>query len=81
MPLYIKDDTVDDLAIKFMKLSGASSKTDAVRTALKHQINLLEVNKPLLDRIRPSLKLVKSLGKPDPTFDQKQFSDDLYEGM
>ena len=38
MPLYIRDDSVDDLAVKLMKLTGASSKTEAVREALLARI-------------------------------------------
>ncbi len=44
MPMYIKDDAVDDLAKRLMKLSGARSKTDAVRTALRNQMQALRLH-------------------------------------
>jgi antitoxin VapB len=33
MPLYIRDDEVDALAVKVQAVTGARTKTDAVRTA------------------------------------------------
>ena len=81
MPMYIKDDAVDILAKRFMKLSGSNSKTDAVRTALQNQIALLENKTPLAHRLAPCFDLVNAIGEPDPNFDQKAFADDLYEGM
>jgi antitoxin VapB len=81
MPLYIRDEKVDDLANELMKITGAKTKTDAVRTALIKQIAATKDKVPLLERIKPSIALVANIGTPDPDFDQKRFSDDLYEGM
>ena len=38
MPLYIKDDEVDALAAELQSVSGARSKTEAVRSALHNEI-------------------------------------------
>ena len=81
MPLYIRDDEVDALANELKKITGANSKTDAVRTALIKQIAAAKDKVPLMERIKPSLALVAKIGTPDPYFDQKRFSDELYEGM
>lgn len=56
MPLYIRDDKVDDLATKFMRLTGARNKTDAVRKALIAQIAADSNCKPLLERLDPILQ-------------------------
>lgn len=80
MPLYIRDDSVDDLAVRFMKLTGAKSKTDAVRMALIAQIEAVSNQKPLLERLEPILKRADDLGSPDPDFDLKSFTDQMWDG-
>jgi len=79
MPLYIRDDSVDDLAVRFMKLTGAKSKTDAVRMALITQIEAVSNQKPLLERLEPILIRADGLGVPDPNFDLKSFADQMWE--
>lgn len=79
MALYIKDDTVDDLAIKYQKITGAKSKTDAVRNALLAQIESVTNRVPLLERLEPILKRADELGQGDPDFDMKKFSDEMWE--
>jgi antitoxin VapB len=51
MPLYIKDDSVDDLAIKYQKLTGAGSKTAAVRKALLEGLASIQKKVPLMEKI------------------------------
>lgn len=79
MPLYIRDDKVDDLATRFMKLSGAKTKTEAVRMALTAQLAAEQARKPLLDRLRPLLQRADELGTPDPDFDMKRFTDEMWD--
>lgn len=79
MPLYIRDDKVDDLATRFMKLSGAKTKTEAVRMALNAQLAVEQARKPLLDRLEPLLKRADELGAPDPDFDMKRFTDEMWD--
>lgn len=79
MPLYIRDDKVDDLAVRFMKLTGAKSKTDAVRNALLAQIEAASNEKPLLERLEPILHRVDMLGVVDSEFNMKEFTDELWE--
>lgn len=79
MPLYIRDDQVDDLAVRFMKLTGAKSKTDAVRNALMAQLEVVSNQKPLLERLEPILKRADDLGPADPDFDMKKFTDAMWE--
>ena len=79
MPLYIRDDQVDDLAVRFMKLTGAKSKTDAVRKALMAQLEAVANEKPLLERLEPILKRADDLGPADPDFDMKKYTDEMWE--
>ena len=79
MPLYIRDDNVDDLAVQFMKLTGAKSKTDAVRNALIAQLKAVSNEKPLLERLEPILKRADDLGPADPDFDMKSFTDEMWD--
>lgn len=78
MPLYIRDDTVDDLAERVRKATGAKNKTEAVRAALKAQLDAARNEVPLIDRVRALRERVANLGEPDPTFDQKAFSDEMW---
>ncbi|AMS43505.1 uncharacterized protein with PIN domain [Aminobacter aminovorans] len=51
MPLYIRDNEVDALAAELQAVSGAASKTEAVRTALLHEIARNRAKVPLRDRL------------------------------
>ena len=81
MPLYIRDDAVDALAGKVRKATGAKSKTDAVRKALQAQLDAENNRKPLLERLQPILERADAIGEPDPDFDMKKYTDEMYEGM
>lgn len=79
MPLYIRDDSVDGLAEKVMKATGAKTKTDAVRAALLAQLEAIRKKTPLIDTVRALQDRVDCLGEADPAFDQKAFSDEMWE--
>lgn len=81
MPLYIRDDTVDDLAVQVMKLTGARSKTDAVRMALLAQIDAAANKMPLLARLEPVLKQADALGGLDSNCDRKVFTDGKWDDL
>jgi antitoxin VapB len=78
MPLYIRDESVDALAERVKIAMKSTSKTEAVRTALRHELERLDQATPLRVRIK---RLQESLGINGRTegFDQKAFSDSLYE--
>lgn len=78
MPLYIRDETVDNLAIELMKITGAKTKTDAVRTALIRQIEAVKQKVPLLDRIEAARTKADKIGPLDPTFDMKKYTDEMW---
>lgn len=80
MTLYIRDQSVDDLAIKVAKLGKAPNKTEAVRRALLNEISRLEQAEPLEQRVKKIQDEFKQLAGPTRTpFDMKAFRDLLYE--
>jgi antitoxin VapB len=82
MPLYIKDDEVDALATELQALSGARSKTEAVRTALKDAIERKRDRKTTIRKaIAEAQRRVAAMGPRDPDFDMKEFMDDLSGGI
>ena len=77
MPLYIRDDEVNELAEKFRVLVGARSKTEAVRRALQEQIASLTAKETLTERIRRIQSRAAAQGlRPDGS-DDKSLMDDL----
>ena len=79
MPLYIRSEEVDTLAIKLSLMTG-SSKTDAVKTALIDAIDRAKTKPTVLDQIAALQARVKDDGfRAMP--DQKAFDDDLSGGI
>lgn len=78
MALYIKDDSVDDLAVRYQKASGADSKTAAVRKALLEGLASIQRKVPLMEKIAVVQAKADEIGPVDPAFDQKAFADDLW---
>lgn len=78
MPLYIRDDKVDDLAEQVMRATGAKTKTDAVRQALQAALDAKQNETSLLDRIKPLQSRVAELGPVDPDFDMKTFTNEMW---
>jgi antitoxin VapB len=82
MPLYIKDDEVDALATEFQSISGARSKTEAVRTALKDAIERKRDKTAMIEGIRQAQAMARAMGvRHDPDFDMKEFMDELSGGI
>ena len=78
MPLYIKDDSVNDLAIRYQKASAADSKTAAVRKALLEGLASIQRKVPLMEKIAAVHAKADAIGPVDPAFCQKAFADDLW---
>ncbi|PBC11469.1 type II toxin-antitoxin system VapB family antitoxin [Mesorhizobium sp. WSM3859] len=79
MPLYIRDDEVDALATKLQRETNAQSKTEAVRTALLHELERHRAKVPLHVRIVRLQEEAKKIGLPNPDFDMKKFTDEMWE--
>lgn len=81
MPLYIRDDAVGELAEKVMKATRAKTKTDAVRKALQARLDAEMNRKPLLERLQPILDCADQICEPDPDFDMKKYTDEMWDNM
>lgn len=80
MALYIRDREVDELAVQLQEMTKAPTKTEAVRAALKHEIERNRAEIPLIERLeRIREKARQKLGLPNPDFDQKKFFDEMWE--
>ncbi len=78
MPLYIRDDGVDALAVEVKSAIGASSKTEAVRIALQHELERHHERVPLSEQIAELQRKARQLGLPNPHFDMKRFTDEMW---
>jgi antitoxin VapB len=77
MPLYIKDPKADELAERLRTLTNAASKTEAVLKALESAIE--ESQRKLLGpKLNEAVAIARRIGRPDGTFDQKAFSDEMW---
>lgn len=78
MPLFVKDEHVNELAIRAQKLLGTASKTEAVRIALERVLQERANAVPLRDRLNDIQRRTLALGTPDPKFDDKALMDELW---
>jgi len=79
MALYIRDDAVDALAVELQRLTGAPTKTEAVRQALQTALDGKRSEIPLLERLRQIRAEAAAAGLlPNPNFDQKTFFDEMW---
>lgn len=80
MPLYVRDETVNDLAVKLAGLTG-QNKTAAVRMALEDAINKQTSAKTLSQRVAAIQSAARRRGLGPDGFDDKPLMDDLSGGL
>jgi antitoxin VapB len=78
MALFIRDDEVDALASELQRVTKAATKKDAVRAALRNELERTRQNRPLLTVIDELQEKVAALGPSDPDFDMKRFMDEMW---
>ncbi|MEP7452891.1 type II toxin-antitoxin system VapB family antitoxin [Phyllobacterium sp. SB3] len=80
MPLYIKDDRIDQLARRYQAAIKAPSKTEAVRLALQHALEA-NLGQPTLAEIAAAFcRDLKLRAKPEKGLSpDKAFRDSLYD--
>ncbi len=76
MPLYIKDPEVDKLAEELIGLTK-SSKVEAVKLALKHEIDNRKTKLHVRDRLAKTLAMAREAG-PMVHLDHKKVTDELW---
>lgn len=80
MPLFIRDESVNDLAEKAARLLG-KTKTDAVRLALESHIEALQSSRTLAERVASLQARARAFGLVADRFDDKPLMDDLSGGL
>ena len=76
VPLYIRDETVNDLADKLAREAGMS-KTDAVRKALEHELDALSRKETLAQRVAHIQERAYKMGLRPRQGSDKAFMDEL----
>lgn len=78
MALFIRDDEVDALAAELQKVTKSATKKDAVRLALRNELERVRRKRPLRSVIEDLQEKVAALGPTDPAFDMKRFTDEMW---
>ncbi|PKA44729.1 type II toxin-antitoxin system VapB family antitoxin (plasmid) [Rhizobium sullae] len=81
MPLYVRDNDVLALAVELQMLMKAPSKTEAVRIALRHEIERTRKNMPIRERLARARAKAREIGTGDPDFDMKKYTDEMWGDM
>jgi len=80
MPLYIKDDKIDELARRYQSAIKAPSKTEAVRQALQRALEQQNAQPSLVDIVSNFSQNLRRKGNVDEGLPaDKEFRDSLYE--
>lgn len=78
MSLFIKGDEIDRLATAVQQALGARSKSEAVKLALEHELARTNARIPLSERLARAKALAAQIGEPNPAFDMKAFTDEMW---
>lgn len=78
MALFIRDDEVDALAAELQRVTKAATKKDAVRLALRNELERSRRKQGLLSVVEELQEKVAALGPSDPHFDMKRFMDEMW---
>jgi len=78
MPPDVRDAEIDALAARVKDLIGVATKSEAMKVALRHEIERASPKALLLERLRPAWDLIDSMGPRDPDFDMKAFTDEMW---
>ncbi|WP_018897448.1 type II toxin-antitoxin system VapB family antitoxin [Rhizobium sp. 2MFCol3.1] len=78
MALYISDEDVDRLAAEIQELTKAPTKTEAVRRALENELARARKTVPIEVRLAKAKAIADAMGKGDPDFDMKRFTDEMW---
>ncbi|SFU18446.1 type II toxin-antitoxin system VapB family antitoxin [Mesorhizobium sp. YR577] len=78
MPLFIRDEAVDRLASEVQNALKTSTKKEAVRIALEHELERARRQRPLTEVVADLQARVAALGPGDPDFDMKRFTDEMW---
>ena len=77
MPLYIRDDSVEELAAKVQMMMHARSKTEAVRLSLLHEIARIHQKQSHHAGIAAAIDIARAIGPCDDKFDLNCIFDEI----
>lgn len=78
MPLYIRDETVAELAREVKQATGAGTITEAVKTALERALESASKTQSFEQKIAKAMAMADAMGPGDPEFDFKTFREELW---
>lgn len=78
MSLFIRDEEVNALARQVQKATKAKSKTEAVRNALRNELERAGQPVTLHNRIRKFQQMTRNMGPSSPDIDLKDFMDEMW---
>lgn len=78
MALFIRDDEVDELAAELQKATKAVTKKEAVRIALRNELERTKRRNRSDERFLRAMALADAMGPSDPNFDMKRFMDEMW---
>ncbi len=81
MSLYIRDQDVNLLAGKVQQVLGVKTKTEAVRSALMLALDTAKAHQSFDERNAKALAIADALGSPNPDFDMKAFTDEMWDNI
>ncbi len=79
MPLFIRDEDVTAMAEELTRLTKARSKTEAVRAALRRELERTRAGVPVRERLARIHKKAATIGLPNPAFDMKTYTDAMWD--
>ncbi|HKN30671.1 MAG TPA: type II toxin-antitoxin system VapB family antitoxin [Roseiarcus sp.] len=74
----MKDAEVTEMAERLRRLIRAPSKTEAAPKALANAVEAALGRPSLAARIKEAVAMARRIAAPDPEFDQKAFSDEMW---
>ena len=77
MPLYIRDDSVEELAAKLQMMTHSRSKTEAVRLALLHEISRIRQRQSQHVGLAAAIDIARTIGPCNDKFDLKCIVDKM----
>lgn len=78
MALFIRDDEVDALASELQSVTKASSKKEAVKLALRNELDRARRRNPFDDRFVRAMAIADAMGPSDTALDMKRFMDEMW---
>ncbi|WJH40474.1 type II toxin-antitoxin system VapB family antitoxin [Aliirhizobium terrae] len=81
MPLFVRDEEIAEMTVELQQLLNAPTKTEALRTALRHELERTRARVPMRDRLAKARAMADAIGPSNPKFDQKAFSDELWDDL